>query len=483
MKKIVKNIIKIVVFCIIFVTISHSLLTVFNTKEMRMLDRFYKTKEGAIDVLFSGNSHAHCNIDQRILWENYGIAGYTLSCGNQMLDSSYYYIREAVTRKHPKVVVLELYGVTFENVKNTEASIYNNSLPMIWSRNFFEYIECLADDVQMDATWEEQIILKDPIVHSRYKELSRSDFVDGIPFLKGYRGSYEHEEHEKNDNAKTDEMMDLIPRTEEMLLKIIQFTKENNVQLVLIKTPYCVDRESQMRLNRVGEIAKENDILFLDYNKLYDEIDFDFSTDMRDTGHLNNYGAEKVTKHLGQYLKDHCDITDRRGEVGYESWDKNAYYLDNKDICHTLHQAGNINEYLQILNENKKNQTIILALTGNYNAQGSIYLSDILSLGITEEEYLQGGCFIIHDGQITNRYLGKDYNDCIPVSGGEIHVESQHCGDEETSNIIIGNEEQRLVDNGVNIVVYNEELKQLIDVAAVDIFAGTEMQYKELDED
>ena len=38
----------------------------------------------------------HCTVDHGLLWDQYGIAGYTLSAGSQRLDSTYYFLKEAI---------------------------------------------------------------------------------------------------------------------------------------------------------------------------------------------------------------------------------------------------------------------------------------------------------------------------------------------------------------------------------------------------
>ena len=47
----------------------------------------------------------------------------------------------------------------------------------------------------------------------------------------------------------------------------------------------------------------------IDFNMLLDDIDFDWINDTRDGGnHLNDFGAQKVTRYLGEYLKKQYDF-------------------------------------------------------------------------------------------------------------------------------------------------------------------------------
>lgn len=58
----------------------------------------------------------------------------------------------------------------------------------------------------------------------------------------------------------------------------------------------------------------------------------DFSSDCFDANsHLNASGAQKVTRYLGQYLSEHYDVADRRGEIEYANWEEDCrQYMENK---------------------------------------------------------------------------------------------------------------------------------------------------------
>lgn len=87
-----RNAIKIILFSILVISMLWGILSIFNYKDMGGgggFQRFYQADKNSIDVLFFGSSHAHCTIDHGLLWDQYGMAGYTLSAGSQELDSTY----------------------------------------------------------------------------------------------------------------------------------------------------------------------------------------------------------------------------------------------------------------------------------------------------------------------------------------------------------------------------------------------------------
>jgi len=479
------NGIKIALFSILVCGMLISILKVFNYKSTGGgggFQHLYGMDKDTIEVMFFGSSHAHCTIDHGYLWEEYGIAGYTLSAGAQQLDSTYYFIKEALRVHNPKVIAVEMYGVTGGEINNAETEIYRNTLPMRWSPVFHEYVSYMSENMDMDKTWKQQVYTKIPIIHSRYAEAERSDFKDNVPFMMGYRGSYEVVPFEEPNVVL--EKAEIGREKEKWLQKIVDVAAENDVQVVFFAAPYVVDAESQKQYNAIEDFAAEKGIVYINYNKLYDEIGLDFETDFRDSGHLNNYGSVKVTGHMADFLKENYELEDKRGQSNYALWDENALYLRNKELRNELLDSADINEYLQKLAEVGDEQIIILALNGNYNALGEVYLDNLTKLGITPDEYTQGGVWIFKN---RNRILylpGKEYKECIKTRAGEISLQSSvYTAEDETIKenvqLLLNGEDYYQAENGVNIIVYNEGLNQLIDAAADDIYLGLELVHCE----
>ena len=77
----------------------------------------------------------------------------------------------------------------------------------------------------------------------------------------------------------------------------------------------------------IQKIADQYQLQLLDFNMLLDDIDFDWTHDTRDGGnHLNDFGAQKVTHYLGNYLKAQYHFQDYRTHQDYQNW--NQDYLE-----------------------------------------------------------------------------------------------------------------------------------------------------------
>jgi hypothetical protein len=112
-----------------------------------------------------------------------------------------------------------------------------------------------------------------------------------------------------------------LPKSMDYLRRIISLTKERDVSLLLIAAPFSATPDERLAIKRVAELSEAQGCAFIDYNRIYDEINLDFSTDLCNREHLNASGAAKLTRHLGAYIRARYDVPDRRGEPRYAGWD------------------------------------------------------------------------------------------------------------------------------------------------------------------
>lgn len=486
MKKIRWNyIIKAVAFILILILILFSTEKVFNYKQTGGgggWQRFYNTKKDSIDIMFFGSSHAHCTVDLGYLWDEYGMAGYTLSAGSQNIAGTYFFVKEALQTQSPKVIVIECYGALGGSIENSDADVYRNTLGMRWGSTLREYIGYLEDNMGENHVWAQRVFTKIPIIHSRYAELEQADFQDALPFMRGYRGSFERVGFERPEAENVETVSELHPERLEMLKNIVALAQEYSIPVVLFASPYILEPEAQMQFNAIEQWAKQQEIPFINFNHLYDEIELDFQQDFRDESHVNNSGAKKVTAYLGEFLAAQYELPDRRGNTDYTVWEQNALYLRNKELRHQLEQSADINEYLGHLAKLQDEQMVMIALTGNYKALGDVYLDSLINLGISREEYELGGLWVFSGGERIQYLPGTEYDYFERTAHGEIHLYSYETGAgqyQETVNLMIHNENYRMIVNGVNIIVYNKELDQIIDAAGDDIYLGLELIHNE----
>lgn len=68
------------------------------------------------------------------------------------------------------------------------------------------------------------------------------------------------------------------------------------------------------------------------------ESGIDPDTDFYNSTHLNIYGAQKISSHLGRFLQENYQLTDKRNNPDYEQWNinlgiyKNTIFNDEEEV-------------------------------------------------------------------------------------------------------------------------------------------------------
>lgn len=436
--------------------------------------RMYDAPEGTIDVMFFGDSHAHCTMDEGLLWKEYGISGYTLSAGNQMIDNTYYFVREAINRVKPKVVVVETHGAVVGALETSDEISYRNSLDMKWSKLQIAHAKYLERNRPERFA---QLALKIPIIHSRYQSLSKRDFVDEMYYIRGYRGSRLIESFEPTGVQNEYGIAPLEADCEAFLCKLIEETQNSGVKLILVTAPYLVEQEEQMRLNRIGQIADQYGVPYINFNHMYDELDIEFSKDFRDSGHVNNDGAKKVSSYIGELLSTYDEVQDHRGDRCYRLWEENALYLDNKEIGYKLmDHSEDVNDYLNTLYQETDDHTVIISMVGNHAVLGDALVEGLATWGITKEGYEAGGTWVFRNKELVQEFTGAYYEGRIPLGNQELYVRSN----DQTDQILGLNTQYQSIENGMVILTYDEHINRFVDIAADDVFLGLQVTHTEI---
>lgn len=297
-----------------------------------VVEGFYELENNSIDVLFLGSSQIMTAISPMQIYAETGIPSYNLGTEQQNLVTSYFLLKEALRFQSPKVVVLDmffLFPYYNESALNSKEEFVRKPFDyMKWSSNKWEAVNTLC---ALDDTHELQNYLF-PFLryHSRWSELKLSDFTNLIKNkdnpLKGFSIVTDIEPLDFSGFSPTDPSLYGEP-LETMLQyfeKIVSLCEENNIELVLIKTPRGNGSWGEVYHNTIHTLADKYKLIFFDYNEkaLFDKINFNPSTDYQDVSHVNYYGAQKITKHLTSYLSSTYNLEDKRSNSAYSSWNK-----------------------------------------------------------------------------------------------------------------------------------------------------------------
>lgn len=294
-----------------------------------IVDGFYAEKKNDIDVIVIGSSNSFCTVNPLVLYEEYGIAAYDFGSSSQPMNISLLYLKEALKRQKPKVVALEINMMAGDSINS------KNEAGLRWGYTDIplsvDKLKCIYQSV--GAVNAEYFSYVFPVFryHNRWKELSKIDYTyfyqDKTNYTKGYLETQSVTEQAVRLNDYEYEGEAWIGDANIVCLdEMAALCRKNNVELLLFKSPK--ENWHQYETEAIRTLADERGLLFVDYNELHHkgELELDLTGDFRDGDHLNDFGAKKVTSHLGAYLKEHFELPDRRADLEPNSWDEACDY-------------------------------------------------------------------------------------------------------------------------------------------------------------
>ena len=334
------------------------------------------------------------------------------------------------------------------------------------SQNAVDLVKAYVDEEE----WK-NYLLRWPIIHTRYKELDKYDFVQmeysefgrGLPMTYHIgKSSFPAEE------AACEEIGELTDTNREWLDNLYQLSLEEDFELVLFLTPTALDGlENQMQVNATELYAEENGITFINFNDLVNEIQIDYSRDFIDTTHLNGRGAAKITDYLGTYMDEHFSLIDHRGEDAYYQWEQSYTYYKRTLDANILQESATLDEYIARLKK-MDDITYIFSFEGTYDESTLNLKRAAKAFGLTDEQYETGGTFICIDGELEFVMDNKSEEVAIYEMNGAdaFKIQNMELVDSAATNlddIMLNLESVGSAHNGLCIVVYDNVKETVID--------------------
>lgn len=307
----------------------HNIMCVKSPHGINQARAFYYQPKDSIDVLAVGSSHVHCGINPAMLWNFYGIASYDFSAAEQPLWETYYYLVEAYKYQKPKVVVLDVFSAARVQEDYYYDWMTESYYGLRFSLNKWEMLKVSAEKEYYRYYMPDFFIY-----HTRYEDLNKEDFANvfgGVSekkVFKGFTPGFQRQDQTLPFGGWEElENYGLSPKSEEYLRKIIELTRENGSELMLIVIPYNMDERDRIAYEQVAQLAEEYSIQFINYNDYLYDIGIDVTSDYNDHSHLNYWGSVKFSDFLGRNLKEYYDLPDRTDDPKYSSWEEYSEQL------------------------------------------------------------------------------------------------------------------------------------------------------------
>lgn len=275
----------------------------------------YYQEEKDFDVIFIGDCEVYENFSPIVLWEEYGINSYIRGSAEQYIWQSYYLLEDTLRYETPDVVIFNIQSLQFDKAQN---EAYNRMTleGMEWSAS---KVNSILASMKQDEEFLDYVF---PILryHSRWSELSKTDVQYMFDTKKvSHNGYYMRVDVKPAENVPQGRILSDYSFGENAWKYLDMMTalcKEKGITLILIKAPSLYPYWYDEWEAQVEDYAAENDLLYINFLELTDEIGIDYNTDTYDAGlHMNLSGAEKLSVWLGQLLTDQVEgIYDRHDE-------------------------------------------------------------------------------------------------------------------------------------------------------------------------
>lgn len=359
--------------------------------------QLYNTSENKIDVVFMGSSHCYCGIYPAILWEQQGIAAFDMSVSGQDKNTNYYNLLELLKTQKPKVVLIDTYALLYDR-HAVEANEYRNYLSMNWSLNTLKHVSGYVEKER-----QADFFARFPIIHTRYQELEKYDFVDYLPndFGRGEYYSWRKNPVSFDGSIFQDEELgELSDSNRDWLDRLMELSEEKDFELQFMYLPSAVNLEEQRIVNAAADYAEGRGYRFIDFNKIKSEVGIDDSTDFVDAFHLNGYGAAKLTEYIGRNLLQTNSLQDHRGDKEYIQWDRDAAWMYDCRKREVMNNTSDPYEYVGNLIDANEFCTVI-SLEGKFYESQIDYFNLLAPLGMDYDDYLLGGKWLYYNGELT----------------------------------------------------------------------------------
>lgn len=277
------------------------------------VEGFYQETPGSLDAVFIGASDMYTSFIPGRAYEKYGFTSYLLASESITSDGVLTAVKEVVRTQNPQLVVVEANAFLYSDTKNDQNQAYIHkffdNLP--FSLNKLDYIQ---KNVPVDDRWEYIFpLIKYHGLWTEYPErfyMMASDLtldMRGYNYLKGFRTTaqiFKSKTPSLNEQIYTEhDTLPLDPKLETQLRELMDYAKQNDVNLVFVRAPHYVTKSTYDRVkrsNQMAHIVNEEGFSYYTFESDARDIGIDDQHDFYNEEHMNVYGALKFTDYVAE---------------------------------------------------------------------------------------------------------------------------------------------------------------------------------------
>ncbi len=317
MKKFIKCTVFVIIFCFLWIKLFQVLW-----HEKNPMSYFYDEPKNSLDIAYFGGSNVYTSFNSTLAYNLYGYTTGMIATPGQPSVLTKYLIEEVRKNQNPDLYIIELRHIATDKTLFYEENIRFVTDHMKFSKNRIDTINAGLNYLNVKKDQNVNFYFSFLTYHNSWKSITSLNFLGNLTLYKGYRcggGTLKTVPQEKHEWVS--ETSELDPLHKEILLDLINYVKQNKLNVLFIIPNSNFDDVTMRKINEIIEIVQDYNMPILNFNTV-PELDIDFSTDMYNAHHLNVYGATKHTLYFAKYLHDHYDLKDHRKDKKYQSWEE-----------------------------------------------------------------------------------------------------------------------------------------------------------------
>lgn len=316
----------------------------------RIFNAFYAEKKDTIDAVYLGTSATNRYFIGPLAYEETGLAEFDLAAMGMPLIFMQNLMKEVEKTQDPALYIIELRGVLKGREDVADAHIRRITDSMHISSNRYDTIKLAleyagggtdagdsGDDSGQTMFLSGGSVDDGPLdyyvpILKYHNRITAGNLTPKDIFLwrsknkvKGYViGPKTLTSKAQKKPVCSDKRAALEPETEQTLNELLNYCDSlgDDKQVLFVLSPYSMKSGEAEKFNTAADIvqARGYDVLNCNQPDIAKEIGLDWKKDFYNSKHVNYMGAEKYTKYLAEYISEHYDMPDRRGDEKYESW-------------------------------------------------------------------------------------------------------------------------------------------------------------------
>ena len=271
-----------------------------NARTVQMMEQPPNT----IDILNIGDSLSTAGFTPMELWRQKGYTSFNIGADGIRMPEAYYAVVEACEKQTPRYLMMEsLFMFRYSATQDGQMLL---SQPLYHRFAFLKY----------HSIWKPFIEGRGVMIYHRGYTVNQN--------VGGYEGDPEYLDLDLEGNDRTE-----VPDFNRVWFeRIKRFCDQRGIRIIIYSMPSAANYNWE-RIEGLARFAETEGVEYIDLNQKADEIGIDWEWDTNDGGdHMNLSGAIKVVTYLGNYLSGKEDLTDHRGDPGYQDWDEELVEYD-----------------------------------------------------------------------------------------------------------------------------------------------------------